>query len=67
LARANGLRVTEERITVPEMLGADELFLTNSVIGLWPIQRIGDRIFPVQRSGAFARDLDCYIHTEGQS
>ncbi|MGZ8219157.1 aminodeoxychorismate lyase [Methylomagnum sp.] len=42
-----GLAVEETRLVPAELFGADELFLTNSVIGVWPIRRIEDRDFPV--------------------
>lgn len=47
LAASEGLAVEEGRFTSDEVLGADELFLTNSVIGLWPIRQLQDRSFPV--------------------
>lgn len=46
-AAALGLRVEETRLVPADLFGADELFLTNSVIGLWPIRRIESRDFPV--------------------
>jgi len=36
------------------LIRADELFVTNSLIGLWPIRRIGEDNFPV---GPVTRDL----------
>jgi 4-amino-4-deoxychorismate lyase len=46
-AAALGLTVEETRLVPDDLFSADELFLTNSVIGLWPIRRIEDRDFPV--------------------
>ncbi len=36
-----------------EVLGADELFLVNSVIGLWPISELGDQKLNGQKWNAF--------------
>ncbi len=42
-----GLAVEERRITLDEVYSADEMFLTNSVIGLWPIRQLERRNYPV--------------------
>jgi 4-amino-4-deoxychorismate lyase len=42
-ARAAGIDVTEREIAREELAVADELFLTNALIGLWPVGRCGDR------------------------
>ncbi|MBS1213166.1 MAG: 4-amino-4-deoxychorismate lyase [Proteobacteria bacterium] len=47
LGAAEGLPVSEGRVTPADLIAADELFLTNSVIGLWPISQLGDRQFQV--------------------
>lgn len=47
LAAAEGLVVEEVRITPEEVKSADELFLTNSVIGLWPVSELDGRIYSV--------------------
>lgn len=47
-----GLAVAEERILPERLDRADELFLTNSIIGIWPIRRIESldyRVGPVTR------------------
>ncbi len=38
-AAAQGIAVEEGRLGLKELAAADELFLTNSVIGLWPVRR----------------------------
>lgn len=38
--------VEERRVALDEVYAADELFLTNSVIGLWPIRRLERRDYP---------------------
>jgi len=35
-----GFRVRESRLTLPDLMAADEVFLTNSVIGIWPVNAI---------------------------
>ena len=32
-------------LSVADIESADEVFLTNSVIGLWPVQRFGETLF----------------------
>lgn len=46
-AAALGVPLEETRLVPDDLFGADELFLTNSVIGLWPIRRIESRDVPV--------------------
>ncbi|MCG2633758.1 MAG: aminodeoxychorismate lyase [Gammaproteobacteria bacterium] len=38
-----GMTATEEQIQLEQVITADEVFVTNSLIGLWPVCRIGDR------------------------
>ena len=40
-------RVTE--LTREVILGADEVFLTNSLIGVWPVCRVESKDYPVGR------------------
>ncbi len=65
-ARDLGLAVEHARILPEEALGADEIFLTNSVIGIWPVSLLGGKKFPAGRvarlltrqiDGMAARDL----------
>lgn len=53
-ARDLGLAVEEARILPAELDATDELFLTNSVIGLWPVCELDGKRFPV---GPVARRL----------
>lgn len=39
VALANGIEVHQTRLTLDELVNADELFLTNSVIGIWPVKQ----------------------------
>lgn len=57
-----GLAVEERRLSLDEVRAADELFLTNSVIGLWPVSRLEARAYPVGPiSGAIWRWLTTKI------
>ena len=42
-AKQAGIDVVETRIGLAELVTGDELFVTNSQIGLWPIRRIGEQ------------------------
>ncbi|NJA05420.1 aminodeoxychorismate lyase [Methylococcaceae bacterium WWC4] len=46
-AAAEGLPSVEAAITVDQVLAADEVFVTNSVIGIWPVRRLAGQDFPV--------------------
>ena len=39
-AAASGIPCTERHISLPQLLQADEIFLTNSVIGVWQVREI---------------------------
>jgi len=49
-AAASGIPCTERHITLPQLLQADEIFLTNSVIGVWQVSEIGQNRW---ETGAF--------------
>ena len=38
-----GIPVQEERLSVDQVLQADELFVSNRIIGLWPIRKLGEK------------------------
>ncbi len=38
-----GLQVREQRISLRSLEQAEELFLTNSLIGIWPVGRVGEQ------------------------
>jgi 4-amino-4-deoxychorismate lyase len=54
IAAELGLAVEEKRIVLDDVHAADELFLTNSVIGLWPIRRLERQNYPV---GPITREI----------
>lgn len=47
LAPRHGLCPEVADVTLDELLGADEVWLCNSVIGVWPVRAIGERAVPV--------------------
>jgi 4-amino-4-deoxychorismate lyase len=50
--RDGGIKIQVERVSVAELEDADEVFLTNSVIGIWPLAELGKikyEIGPVSR------------------
>ncbi|MDF9393117.1 MULTISPECIES: aminodeoxychorismate lyase [Methylococcus] len=47
IARSRGVEVSERRIRPEELAAADEVFLTNCVIGIWPVARLAEKNYPV--------------------
>jgi len=47
IARSQGVEVHERRVRLEELASADEVFLTNCVIGIWPVARLADRSYAV--------------------
>lgn len=47
VAQASGMAVRERRIRPKELASADELFLTNCVIGVWPVTRLDAKTYGV--------------------
>ncbi len=47
LARGRGLECREAWLRPAEVEAAEEVFLTNSIIGLWPVTRLGTRTYPL--------------------
>ncbi len=45
LAEAQGIETAVRDIAVDELAAADEVFLCNSLIGIWPVLRIDDRVY----------------------
>jgi 4-amino-4-deoxychorismate lyase len=53
------LRPVVTDILPAQVTGAEEVFLTNSIIGIWPVRRIGEQEFaPGQRTAQIARELE---------
>jgi len=47
LCESNGIMTMEDNLTLERVLFADEVFLTNSLIGVWPVKSINKTIMPV--------------------
>jgi 4-amino-4-deoxychorismate lyase len=54
LAEVRGIATAVRDIGVDELAAADEVFLCNSLIGIWPVTRIDDRVYP---AGKLTRQL----------
>ncbi len=57
LAGALGIPVAERDITVAELLAADEVFLTATSIGVWPVIKIDEVTFSNGEKGPLTRQL----------
>lgn len=60
-AAAMDLVCVEEELTLEDIEQADELFLTNSLIGVWPIREFDGRTYPV---GPICRNISACIREE---
>lgn len=47
LARTYGFPIEERYFMKKTLLAADELFITNAIIGLWPIKQVDQKAYPV--------------------
>jgi 4-amino-4-deoxychorismate lyase len=60
-AVARGIRVAERAVMPEELLQAEEVFLSNSVFGIWPVSVLGDVAFSVGAlTQSLMRDLDIH-------
>jgi len=46
-ARNEGLEVVEQPLSIADVAAADELFLTNSIIGIWPVRALEAKSYRV--------------------
>lgn len=46
-AKNQGIPLAIRRLTKDDVFAADEMFLTNSLIGCWPVRQLEDQIYPV--------------------
>ncbi len=58
LASEHSLTVVEHDYGKQELLNADEIFVCNSIIGIWPIKQLAEMSFSV---GAITRKLQCWL------
>lgn len=50
LARANNLPLIEQYYRKEDLLAADELFISNSIIGIWPVKQVENHHFAVGKT-----------------
>jgi len=58
LSSRQGLAVVEHVFTKDVLLSADEIFISNSIIGIWPVKQIETRYFPV---GPITRQIQDWV------
>jgi 4-amino-4-deoxychorismate lyase len=57
-ARQAGLAPREAELTLPDLQTADELFMANSLFGIWPVAKLDERVFePGQATRRLMQDL----------
>lgn len=61
---ASGLRVAEALLTMPDLLEADEAFLTNSVLGVAPLVQLDGRHIGDGRPGPLTRQVMDWYEAE---
>jgi 4-amino-4-deoxychorismate lyase len=59
LSAEHHLPVIEHRFTKEELLSADEIFISNSIIGIWPINKIANTRFSV---GPKTRQIQLWLY-----
>jgi branched-subunit amino acid aminotransferase/4-amino-4-deoxychorismate lyase len=57
LARSNGIDTSTESIAIEQLLSADEVFLTNSIMGVMPVCRIERKPVGAEKPGEITRTL----------
>lgn len=62
-ALEHGVDVVESHVTLEELYAADEVFLTNCVIGLWPVSRYEHRTYGV---GPITQEIDQWLRTKAE-
>ena len=58
ISSEHGLSVIENTFTKEELLFADEVFVCNSIIGIWPVKQIASTYFPV---GLITRQIQIWL------
>ena len=58
MASEHGLSWIEHTFTKDELLSADEVFVCNSIVGIWPVKHIATTYFPV---GVITRQLQIWF------
>ena len=57
LAKAENIPVGEQALAIDDLLGADEVFLTNSIMEIMPVCRIEKHVVGDEKSGAITKQL----------
>lgn len=60
LAAEMAIRVQVKLLTLEDVMAAREIFLCNSIIGLWPVRRLGEVAYPI---GAVTRHLGEHLES----
>ena len=61
-ANMNNLQIVEKNVSLEELQNADEIFITNSIIGLWPVNVFNEREYNVgPMSKIIAEHIDTLI------
>ncbi|MDD1614742.1 MAG: aminodeoxychorismate lyase [Methylococcaceae bacterium] len=58
ISPGHGLSVIEHTFTKDELLFADEVFVCNSIIGIWPVKQIATTYFPM---GLITRQIQIWL------
>lgn len=61
-AHARGIPVREEKLPLGVLKQAQEMFMTNSVIGVWPVRRFNQREY---RVGEITQDIQAELRARG--
>jgi 4-amino-4-deoxychorismate lyase len=54
----HGCPVTEHNYTLTDLFSAEEIFLSNAIIGIWPVRQIEHHAFPV---GQITRQIQAWL------
>jgi 4-amino-4-deoxychorismate lyase len=58
LARHHHIPILEHNFNTETLLSADEVFMTNSIIGVWPVKQIETMSY---RVGTLTQQLQCWL------
>lgn len=58
LAHRNHLAISEHLFFTETLLSADEIFITNSIIGIWPVKQLETHPYPI---GSLTRQLQIWL------
>lgn len=57
-ARQSGIQSKIDDVSLGQLVGADEVFVCNSLYGIWPVRQLGASVWPV---GPLTRKLQCLV------